>query len=148
MINPDRVWHPHAYEVAHIYQSIWVKPVDLQNGKVSVYNENFFHDLSAYRMEWQLLANGEAVQSGVINDLSVKPQETKEVQLSYDLKNLCPKKELLLNVSFVLKQAENLLPAGYSVAKNQLSIRPYEFPAAELKNQEKSNVETQNTIIS
>lgn len=147
LINPDRVWHPHAYEVAHIYQSIWVKPIDLQNGKVSVYNENFFHDLSAYRMEWQLLANGEAVQSGVINDLSVKPQETKEVQLSYDLKNLCPKKELLLNVSFVLKQAENLLPAGYSVAKNQLSIRPYEFPAAELKNQDKSNVETQNPVI-
>ena len=56
LISPDRVPNPHAHEVGYIYQNIWVKPVDLQKGEISIYNENFFRDLSDFYAEWQLLA--------------------------------------------------------------------------------------------
>ena len=39
LISPDRVPNPHAYEVAYFYQNIWTKPVDMQKGEVSIYNE-------------------------------------------------------------------------------------------------------------
>lgn len=128
LISPDRVPNPHAYEVGYIYQNIWVKPVDLQKGEISIYNENFFRDLSDFYVEWQLLANGEVLQSGIINDLKVGPQQTVNQKLNYTLGNICPCKEVLLNVAFKLKNAETLLPAGHEVAYQQLTVREYKAP--------------------
>lgn len=128
LISPDRVPNPHAYEVGYIYQNIWVKPVDLQKGEISIYNENFFRDLSDFYVEWQLLANGEVLQSGIINDLIVGPQQTVNQKLNYTLDNICPCKEVLLNVAFKLKNAETLLPAGHEVAYQQLTVREYKAP--------------------
>ena len=126
LINPDRRPNPHAYEVKHIYQSIWVTPADLANGTVKVYNENFFRDLSNYYAEWQLLANGEVVQTGIIDHLDVAPQQTQTLKLDYSINDICKNKEILLNINFKLKKGETLLPAGHSVAKNQLTVRPYQ----------------------
>ena len=128
LISPDRVPNPHAHEVGYIYQNIWVKPVDLQKGEISIYNENFFRDLSNFYAEWQLLANGEVLQSGIINDLKVGPQQTVNQKLNYTLDNICPCKEVLLNVAFKLKNTETLLPAGFAVAQQQLSVREYKAP--------------------
>lgn len=128
LISPDRVPNPHAHEVGYIYQNIWVKPVDLQKGEISIYNENFFRDLSDVYAEWQLLANGEVLQSGIINDLKVGPQQTANQKLNYTLDNICPCKEVLLNVAFKLKNTETLLPAGFAVAQQQLSVREYKAP--------------------
>ena len=140
LISPDRVPNPHMYEVGYYYQDIWTTPGDLSKGEIKVYNENFFRDLSAYYMEWKLLANGEVVQTGIVSDLKVAPQQTVKVQLPFDTKNICPCKELLLNVSYKLKAAETLLPAGTTIAYDQLSIRDYKAPELKLENQQTSNV--------
>lgn len=133
LVSPDRMPNPHMYEVGHILQSIWASPIDIENGKISIYNENFFRDLSAYYVEWELLADGEIVQKGCINDLHVNAQEKNELKIDYDVKTY-PQKELLLNIAFKLKKAENLLPAGYTVAKNQLRIHEGDKPSMNLKN--------------
>ena len=140
LINPDRRPNPHAYEVKHIYQSIWVTPADLANGTVKVYNENFFRDLSNYYAEWQLLANGEVVQTGIIDHLDVAPQQTQTLKLDYSINDICKNKEILLNINFKLKKGETLLPAGHSVAKNQLTVRPYQMPDLELTNEPDNNI--------
>ena len=140
LISPDRVPNPHAYEVGYFYQNIWTTVADLAKGEINIFNENFFRDLSAYYMEWKLLANGEVVQTGIVSDLKVAPQQTVKVQLPFDTKNICPCKELLLNVSYKLKAAETLLPAGTTIAYDQLSIRDYKAPELKLENQQTSNV--------
>lgn len=140
LISPDRNLNPHAHEVGHIYQSIWVTPVDLANGTINVYNENFFRDLSAYYGEWELLADGKVLQTGMIKDLEVAPQQTRSIKLEYCTDGICKDKELLLNVTFKLKKAEQLLPAGYAVAKNQLTIRPYEAKKLDLQNKKQINL--------
>ena len=142
LISPDRKPNPHMHEVGHIYQSIWVTPSDLANGVVNVYNENFFRNLDGYYAEWELLANGEVVQTGMVKDLEVAPQQTKSIKLNYSTEGICKCKELLLNVAFKLKKAETLLPAGYTVAKNQLTIRPYNAPKLDLQNVHQVNIET------
>lgn len=123
LISPDRVPNPHMYEVKKVYQSIWTTPVDLQSGKIRVYNENFFTDLSDYYLEWQILSDGEAVLSGVVGELKVGPQETKEIQLGYQLPD--SDRELLLDVAYKLKKAKQLIPAGHVLAEDQLTIQPY-----------------------
>lgn len=65
IIGPDRQLNPHAYEVAYVYQNIWAEAVDIKAGKISVYNENFFRDLSNYQLVWTILQNGKPVQNAV-----------------------------------------------------------------------------------
>ena len=128
LISPDRVLNPHADEVAYYYQNIWVKPVDLKKGIVSVYNENFFRDLSDYYAQWELLVDGKVAKTGVVADVKVAPQQTANLQLGYSLDGICACKEVLLNVYFKLKQTEAFLPAGHTVAKEQLAIQEYKAP--------------------
>ena len=129
LISPDRNFNPHAYEVGHIYQSIWASPADLSKASISVYNENFFKDLSQYRLEWELLADGHVMQQGAVDRLDVAPQTSAEVLLDYDPASLCQDKEWMLNIYFRLKKAEAPLPAGYTVAYNQLPLTEYGWSA-------------------
>ena len=128
LISPDRVFNPHADEVAYYYQNIWVNPVDLKKGIVSVYNENFFRDLSDYYAQWELLVDGKVAKTGIVADVKVTPQQTANLQLGYSLDGICACKEVLLNVYFKLKQTEAFLPAGHTVAKEQLAIQEYKAP--------------------
>ena len=140
LINPDRQSNPHMYEVGYFYQSIWVTPVDLPNGAINVYNENFFRNLDDYYLEWELQADGEIVRKGMVGKLNVAPQQTATVQLGYMMDDICQDKELLLNVMFKLKKAESLLPAGHVVAKKQLTILPYKTPDLAISNMPNSNI--------
>ena len=136
LVAPDRTWHPHAYEAQHYYQNIWATPVDLEKGVIEVYNENFFIDLSNYYMKWTLLANGEAVQSGIVTDLKVAPQGKANYTLPYDLSGLCGCKEKHLNVEFYEKNPSALIPAGYAVARCQLEIQGYKAKELKMNNPE------------
>ena len=147
LIGPDRVPNPHAYEVAYFYQNIWVNPVDMQKGEISIYNENFFRDLSGYYAEWKLLVEGEAVQSGILTDLKVAPQQTVNQKLNYSLDGICPEKEVLLNIEFKLKNGEMLLPAGQTVARQQLAIRDYKAPENLLAEPVIAHDETPSPIV-
>jgi len=125
LIAPSRIPNPHMDEVGYYYQSIWATAGDLQKGEISVYNENFFRDLSAYYLDWAILADGKIALTGTVPSLNVAPQQTVKLSLGYDAAKLPKDKELLLNVCFKLKQSETLLPAGFVVARNQLVINPY-----------------------
>ena len=140
LISPDRVPNPHMYEVGHFYQNIWTTPADLSKGEVNVFNENFFRDLSAYYMEWQVLKDGKVIRTGRVDDLKVAPQETAKITLN--IGKTCTCKEWLLYVSYKLKIREGLLPAGFTVAKNQLTLNDYKAPSMDLKNVETTNVAT------
>lgn len=120
LVSPDRVPNPHADEVAYFYQNVWTTPADLASGKVNVYNENFFVDLSNLNLDWVLLNNGVPVREGRITDLKVGPGETKTIQIPYGQIN--GPGEWLLNVDYTLKDEEGLLPAGHVVAREQIAL--------------------------
>ena len=124
VVSPDRVPNPHADEVKYYYQNIWTTPTNLSEGKVKVYNENFFKDLSDVTLNWVLLNNGVPVRDGVVNNIDVQPGETAQVTIPYG--EISDEGEWLLNVSYTLKDADGLLPAGFEVAKEQFKLRNYE----------------------
>ena len=121
IIGPDRQMNPHAYEVAYQYQNIWAKMVSAEAGQVSVYNENFFRDLSNYALAWSLEEDGVETQNGTIADLDVPAQQTKNFTIPYD-KSKIKGKEVFLNIDFRLKEAEPLLTAGQVMAYAQLPV--------------------------
>ena len=129
-IAANRKWHPSAYEVKHQYQNIWVKNVDAANGRINVYNENFFKCLGDVKLEWQLECLGDVVCRGEVEDLNVAPQQTKEFKLDYSAENIKGRQgELILTVKFVLKEDSRLLKKGCEVAFNQIIINPFDYNA-------------------
>ena len=150
VVAADRTWHPHAYEVRYQYRNIHTSLAAKGDGgdyAVNVFNENFFRDLSAYRMVWTVEAEGVKVLSGIVEDLEVAPQSTVEVRLGLNGEDIdgalrrvfgCAEgKDVYLNVSYVLKSAEGLLGAGEEVSYDQLvlsenEVRPYRPQAGAL----------------
>ena len=132
LLNPDRIPNPHVYEVGYFYQNIWTTPGDLSKGEINIYNENFFRDLSAYYMEWEVLNNGRVIRSGRIEKLNVAPLQT--VSLILKLGETDENGEWLLNVRYRQKDREGLIPVGHIVAKDQLVLHPYKTPEMKLKN--------------
>ena len=134
LISPDRVPNPHMYEVGRIYQSIWTtlsNKLENDDVEISIYNENFFRDLSAYYLEWEVLKAGRVVRTGRVENLEVAPQQT--AKLTLPLGHFCKRNESLLNVTYRLKNREGLLPAGHVVARDQLTLNPYKATALELQ---------------
>jgi beta-galactosidase len=131
VVSPERNFNPHAYEVQYFYQNIWATASDIKQGIIEVYNENFFVDLSDYYAEWQILENGKVSQTGIVWDIKARPQEKVKIKLYYDTEAINTSKEVLLNVEFKQKKAAHLLPAGYTIARSQMTYSPWQF--ADLK---------------
>ncbi len=121
IVSPDRVPNPHADEISYYYQNIWTTPTDLASGKVKVYNENFFRDLSDLNLDWVVLNNGVPVRSGRIDNINVAPGKTESISIPYG--EISGEGEWLLNVDYTLKNAEGLLPAGHSIAREQFLLK-------------------------
>lgn len=158
IIAADRSWHPQAYEVRYQHRSIHTSqdPAsaelegkladDDSEYKVNVYNENFFIDLSRYRMNWAVEVGGLKVLSGIVDNVSAAPGETVSVGLGFTRRDalaaaaaavqtpVCAKfgtvdgvdTDIYLKVSWTLKAQDGILPAGYEVAYDQIPV--YEAP--------------------
>ena len=138
LISPDRRPNPHMGEVRYYYQSVWTTPGDMDKGVLKVYNENFFTDLSGLYLEWELVngPKGYVLSKGGVNQLPVAPQQTGTVTLEgYNVPG-GSEDDLYLNVAYKLKQATDLLPAGYPVARQQLAVRSGTKPAGRVKTYE------------
>ena len=116
IFDPDRNPNPHAWEMKKVYQNIHTKIAE--NNKISIYNENFFTDLSDIKLEWEIIANGELKQSGLLNDINVPAQTTKEFTIPLEI----PSGEVFLNLIYKRKNECLLVPANHIVASEQLHV--------------------------
>ena len=137
IVAADRSWHPHAWEVRHGYRSILTSatPEQALDGCVKVYNENFFIDLSRYMLRWEVIADGVPVLAGQQDAPAAGPQRTAMVDLGFRAADLAGVAgELYLNVSYVLRRTDGILPAGTEVSHDQILLReaPYRLTAADL----------------
>ena len=145
LVSPDRVWNPHAYETAYYYQNVWAEAVNVRQGEIAVRNEFFFRDLSNVKMRWQLLVDGQSVLNGEENDLNVAPQSRQVFRLPIEntLAALDPNSEVMLNVDFLLKQAEPLLAPGHRIAYAQLPVNEV-APQAMAPSGDKTKIQVKN----
>lgn len=121
LLAPDRSRHPHMLEVRQQYQNIHTSGVDPVTGKIRIYNENFFKDLSDVYLQWQLMGDGKLIKEGRVDNLSVAPQETRELDLHYALPRMAYQ-HVFLNLYYKRKKAEGVLPADWEEAKDQIAV--------------------------
>jgi len=136
IIAADRSLHPHAYEVAYQHRSIHTSSEDPASGVVDVYNENFFIDLSRYMMKWDVEVDGHKVLSGHMNLPAIGPQKTEQISLGYTEADVVEaagvasldESDVYLNVRYMLRRQDGLLPAGSQVAYDQICINEAALP--------------------
>lgn len=124
IVAADRTFHSHAWEVAHQYRPIitYSDPESAAFGVFNIFNENFFTGLEKYRLEWEVIHNGDVCKSGVMDDLEVEPRHTARVDLDFNAFDFAKGGDLYLNVRYVLKNDDGLLEAGHEIAHDQMLI--------------------------
>ena len=125
VVAADRSWHPHAYEVRYQYQDIHTRLLDA-SGRVEIYNERFFTDLSDVRLVWTLSGDGDPIREGVVENLAVAPQG--KAVLTIPVGELPFNQTATLLVAYRLKEAKGLLPAGSEIAYDQFVLRRAYMP--------------------
>lgn len=128
LMNPDRVPHPHAFEVKKVYQPIRFHVVDAAAGTFAVENRFDFIDIRKYDLHWRLEADGELVREGFLPMPSVVPSQTQEITVDYGELPAASRKEYFLILSARTQQAEPLLPVGHEVAFGQFAV-PVQKPS-------------------
>jgi beta-galactosidase len=100
-----------------VYQNIHTRLVNPNT--ISVYNENFFKDLSDITLEWNVTVNGLVKQSGKVDKLDVRPHASAEIVLPLKLQK---EGEVFLHLVYKRKTEKLLIPAGFAVAEDQLPL--------------------------
>jgi beta-galactosidase len=61
LIFADMKPKPQYFEVKKVYQNVGVKAIDIPQGKIELFNKNYFKDLRDYQVQWSLFKDGVAV---------------------------------------------------------------------------------------
>jgi len=122
VVFPDRRIQPAYWEVKRVYQYVDFELTDARAGVVLIRNNYDFIDLSDFELQWQVTADGRAVQSGVVRDLDVDAESEGLVQLQYNPRTLRDGPEYHLNLSLVAAAARGLLPAEHAYATVQFEL--------------------------
>ena len=121
IVTPDRQVTPKLIEVKKVYQYIKFKPVDLKAGKVKLENRYDFLNLDQFDLQWQLLKDGQVVESGILPLGDTAPNKDIEVTIPYKTA-LNAGSENFLNLSARLKKDCNWANAGHEVASEQYPL--------------------------
>lgn len=127
VVFPDRSIKPHSLEVKHVYQNIGFKAEDFSTGKFIITNKFRFTNLSKYTFSYEITANGKIIRSDELPVLNIEPEQSKTIVIKIDNLPAKPGVEYLVKISAKTKAAENLLPAGWEIASEQIKV-PGNFP--------------------
>jgi len=125
LVQPDRRLNPHAREVQKVYQYIKTKSVNAANGIIEVQNRYGFLDLSLFKLNWNITADGIEVAAGAIDIPPVKPGGSYPVNIAFPAYEKIPGAEYFLNIYYTINHADNLLEKDQEVAWEQFSISGY-----------------------
>ena len=147
IIAPDRRLNPHAYEVRYCYQNVWLTDKGIKDGKIEVYNENFFKSLDDVELVWQFRKH-----SGKIDISGIAPQQRKIIT-DEGLKQMMTKafshhgdEEILVNFEVRSKEAQPLIEKDQVLASQQFIVNPYPFPTIEAKAAKVEKEETKSYV--
>ncbi|KIQ16552.1 beta-galactosidase [Flavobacterium sp. MEB061] len=117
----DRKPNPHALEMRNVMQNILTSWEDKTTATIKVYNEFSFKDLSNVSLHWKLVLDGKDDAMGTIDNLDIKPRETKTYQLPVNVEQK-EFQEAFIVVTYHIKEEEPFLPKGFQIATDQLPL--------------------------
>lgn len=123
VIAADGTPHPGAYAFQYVQQPYDTQLLDNTKDKITIRNRHFFQALNSnIRAEWTLTANGNPVQQGILEDLFIAPQETKQVRLPVKPIKQLAGVEYRIQLRYLLAKDTNWAKAGHCIAWDEFLV--------------------------
>ncbi|WP_433902257.1 glycoside hydrolase family 2 TIM barrel-domain containing protein [Sphingobacterium puteale] len=129
LIFADMKPKPQYYEVKKVYQNVGVKAIDMTQGKIELFNKNYFKDLGDYQVHWSLFKDGIALAgyTGTIATADLpKARRKKQVVLPIEYAKLDAGSEYFVKVQFLLKEDKPWANKGFVQMEEQLFVKAAE----------------------
>jgi beta-galactosidase len=140
LTTPDRRVTAKLLEIKKVYQYIQYKPLALSAGKIEIRNKYDFYNLDEFDFYWEILRNGERVESGSLPAFRLPPNETAMLEIPYRTR-IDDENEYFLNLHAALKNAKEWAEKGHRVASEQFTLnRRPPIPPIDLQNTETLNI--------
>jgi beta-galactosidase len=133
LLQADRTANPQLHEARKVLSPIQFEGFDAGKAQVTVRNRHDHVDLSGYRFEWLLHADGVRVAGGSLPDLRTPARGSQTVALPLGGQVLRPGSEYFLTVRALARAgAIPLVPEGHVVGWEQFLVKPAQAAAAKL----------------
>ncbi|UIR55328.1 discoidin domain-containing protein [Sphingobacterium sp. SRCM116780] len=129
LIFADMKPKPQYYELKKVYQNVGVKSVDITQGKIELFNKNYFVSLADYDIVWSLYENGVEVKKPTpVLDKGddIRAREKKTVTLPLDFQKLNKQSEYFVKIQFLLGKDRLWAEKGYLQMEEQLFVKAAE----------------------
>ncbi|MCX6247876.1 MAG: DUF4981 domain-containing protein [Bacteroidetes bacterium] len=123
LVSPDRVPHPGYYEVKKVYQSVMFTLLNPDDLKVEMFNRYDFYDLKDTQICWEVLEDGEQVDTGSFAPIVLPPKSKEVLRVLFHPKEHTAAKERFLNVYLKLTSPRGLLKEGHILASEQFRLQ-------------------------
>ncbi len=147
LIGPNRIPHPHYYQVQKVYQYI---DFTLENAallKLKVTNRYDFTSTDKFDLVYAFLVNGKVTSSGLLKCPQVSPGQSYEVSIDmpkeYDNWN----GEVFLNVYARLRKPALWAETGFTVAREQFVLKTEKTQKIEAAGNTAVVIETSSDIL-
>jgi len=119
LVFPDRTPHPALLEYKKVVQPIAIEDVDVARGRLRVTAKTDFVDLSWLRPVWELAVDGEIVEEGSLDPLSIGPGDSTTVVLPFAPPSVADGQQAHVTIRFLTTDDLPWVAAGHEVAWEQ-----------------------------
>jgi beta-galactosidase len=123
MVFPDRTPKPAMHEMKAIASPVLITTAKASAGAFTVFNRQFFKDLTDFECHWVITRNGETIDSGKAALPPLAPQKSGKISIKSRVL-LKPEGtgERFINFSIVRTNRTDWAPAGQEVGWNQFAL--------------------------
>lgn len=146
LVAPDRTPHPGLFEVKKSYQYIQFGAKNIDNGFITVKNMYDFTNLNNFNYKWELIKNGKKETEGKF-DLDLAPKGEKEFKITSPTLQIAPGTEYFLNIYAYTNKGNDIVPAGFEVAREQFTYKGNDYFTVMAAGKGKPIVTDQNNRI-
>ena len=122
LFTADRMPHPQAIELKKVYQNVRVEAINVNAKSFRITNHFDFTNLNKYYFKWHLKADGKIISEGNPGKLDMEPHQSKDIILDIPGITILPDTEYFLFIECLTKEASDLIPKDYIIAKEQFLL--------------------------
>ena len=123
ILMPDRTPSPGMEEYKQIIAPVEITAVEGSMNKLQIRNYYDFLNLDTTTLYWEVKAEDQTIQDGIVEGLSVAPHEGKIITLPITAFELQENTDYYLNLTVCQKEERNYVPAGYEIKKVQIPMQ-------------------------
>ncbi len=123
LIGPDRVPHPHYYQVQKVYQPVVFELVSTNPLQIKVINHYDFMSLDHLDIRYSFNADGKVKSSDFLYIKPLKAGESEIIEISLPQWLASTSEDICLNLSAQLKSPTVWAEAGFNIAREQFVLK-------------------------